>query len=223
MLQNRNQPNAQQEAGAPAGGNGENNGEAAERTIRITGGSIGRLLGSALVTPYIASFFGNILLSLSHRSRILRIILAVKNDAVPKAYQWEVGLGPKDGGVVGAISRAAHREGLPSPGLWGSLRVVLRLLTFGHRAWIESDPVWWRNGLGLGLFIVVRFTIASERRSVLTLSQLKDIVKLIHLRLSKQELESRHLKDRDFSGIDPKELDLVHPWPAAGANIAVAN
>ncbi|KAI0028733.1 hypothetical protein K488DRAFT_57871 [Vararia minispora EC-137] len=199
------QPDVQQERDREQRLDGENNGEAAERTIRITGASLGRLLGGALVMPYIASAFGNALLGLSRRSHILRTILAVKESAPRTAYQWEMGFTPKDGGLVGAIERAARREGLPAPGIGGTLRILLRLLTFGHRAWIESDPVWWRNTLGLGLFIV-----------------LKDVIKVVHLWLAKQELESRHLKNRDFAGIDPKELDLVHPWPSVGSNISVA-
>ncbi|KIK69418.1 hypothetical protein GYMLUDRAFT_35480 [Collybiopsis luxurians FD-317 M1] len=60
----------------------------------------------------------------------------------------------------------------------------------------RMDPVWVRNTVGLGLFILV-----------------KDCVHLFHLWLTKRELGSRRLKNRDFAGVDLKELDLIHPVP----------
>lgn len=41
--------------------------------------------------------------------------------------------------------------------------------------------------------------------------QAKDAVKLLHLWLAKQELETRHVKNRSFEGVDARELDLIHP------------
>lgn len=39
--------------------------------------------------------------------------------------------------------------------------------------------------------------------------QVKDAIELLHLWLATRELESRHVKDRNFAGIDIRELDLV--------------
>ena len=39
--------------------------------------------------------------------------------------------------------------------------------------------------------------------------QVKDCVQLLHLWLAKRELESRRVKDRDFTGVDIRELDLL--------------
>lgn len=39
--------------------------------------------------------------------------------------------------------------------------------------------------------------------------QVKDCVQLLHLWLTKRELESRQVKDRDFKGVDIRELDLL--------------
>jgi len=64
----------------------------------------------------------------------------------------------------------------------------------GTYAWAECDPVWWRNTLGLGLF-----TIA------------KDCIHILHLYLTKRELESRRVKTRTFEGVDVRELDLIDP------------
>ncbi|KAJ3931143.1 MAG: hypothetical protein NXY57DRAFT_1008733 [Lentinula lateritia] len=58
----------------------------------------------------------------------------------------------------------------------------------------EMDPVWIRNSIGLGIFIVM-----------------KDCLHLFHLWLTKRELASRRLKNRDFAGVDLNELDLIHP------------
>lgn len=43
--------------------------------------------------------------------------------------------------------------------------------------------------------------------------QAKDCLQLLHLWLAKRELESRHVKNRDFSGVDIRELDLVPSFP----------
>ncbi|VDB94033.1 unnamed protein product [Peniophora sp. CBMAI 1063] len=189
----------------PQPGLGEEEGEAAARIVRVTGASLGRVLGGALALPTIARLAGALLLRLSHYSPILSRILAARPDAstVATVYEWDFGT-TNSGGVIGAIQRAARKEGLKF-GAGGALMVFGRMLAFGHRAWMDGDPVWWRNALGLGLFVVA-----------------KDALRLLHLRLAALELASRRLKDRDFAGIDPAELDLVRPWPVQGRGIGVA-
>jgi hypothetical protein len=39
--------------------------------------------------------------------------------------------------------------------------------------------------------------------------QVKDAIHILHLWLKKRELESRRVRDRDFSGVDIRELDLL--------------
>jgi len=70
--------------------------------------------------------------------------------------------------------------------------LVLRGLLATSQEWATSDPVWWRNTLGLGIFLVV-----------------KDGLKLLHLWLAKRELEERHIKNKSFAGIDLTGLELV--------------
>lgn len=41
--------------------------------------------------------------------------------------------------------------------------------------------------------------------------QAKDCIQLLHLWLAKRELETRRVKDRDFTGVDVRELDLLVP------------
>ena len=44
------------------------------------------------------------------------------------------------------------------------------------------------------------------------LGQAKDCLQLLHLWLTKRELETRRVKNRDFSGVDVNELDLIPTW-----------
>ncbi|KAF9017693.1 hypothetical protein BDZ89DRAFT_1165621 [Hymenopellis radicata] len=61
--------------------------------------------------------------------------------------------------------------------------------------WSEAvDPVWLRNTLGLGLFCITR-----------------DCVHAYHVRLKKNEIKSRRIRSRNFEGLDPRVLDLIHP------------
>jgi len=69
---------------------------------------------------------------------------------------------------------------------------VLRGFLATSHEWATSDPVWWRNALGLGMFIMM-----------------KDGLKMLHLWLAKRELADRHIKNKSFAGIDLTELDLV--------------
>lgn len=40
--------------------------------------------------------------------------------------------------------------------------------------------------------------------------QAKDCLNLLHVYLTKREIESRRIKSRSFAGIDLKELDLIY-------------
>ncbi|KAJ6594471.1 hypothetical protein B0H19DRAFT_1095659 [Mycena capillaripes] len=60
--------------------------------------------------------------------------------------------------------------------------------------WGDVDPVWWRNSLGYGIFVLA-----------------KDCFELYRLWLQKQEVESRTIQSRDFAGVDIAALDLISP------------
>ncbi|KAF7376592.1 hypothetical protein MSAN_00075700 [Mycena sanguinolenta] len=68
------------------------------------------------------------------------------------------------------------------------------LLLGGSWIWADVDPVWWRNSLGYGIFVLA-----------------KDCFELYRLWLQKKEVQSRTIKSRDFAGVDIRELDLVAP------------
>ncbi|KAH7911263.1 hypothetical protein BJ138DRAFT_1085948 [Hygrophoropsis aurantiaca] len=161
---------------------------AAENTIRVSGTSLGRLIGGALIIPRISSLMGSFLLRMSKHSYILRRLLAVRPPlpfgmvppALPPWYDektWRAMSSAKRLGVVGVMG--------------------LNVMWKGTYAWAECDPVWWRNSLGLGLFTVA-----------------KDCLHLLHLWLTKRELESRRVKNRSFEGVDIRELDLINPASA---------
>lgn len=155
-------------------------GVAAERTIRLTGGSIGRAIGGALILPRVSGWMGSLLLRLSAYFPILSKILAARpplsktlpiwSPSLPRAYPWHSG-------------DKLHE-----------MKLMFKTLWQGSRVWTESDPVWWRNLLGLGIFVVA-----------------KDAIKLLHLWYAKQEVESRRVKNRSFEGVDIKNLDLINP------------
>ena len=137
-------------------------GVAAERTIRLTGGSIGRAIGGALILPRVSGWMGSLLLRLSAYFPILSKILAARpplsktlpiwSPSLPRVYPWHSG-------------DKLHE-----------MKLMFKTLWQGSRVWTESDPVWyayehdqstfhsaanvgwffrWRNLLGLGIFVVV--------------------------------------------------------------------
>ena len=71
----------------------------------------------------------------------------------------------------------------------------------------------WRNGVGFALFVVVspHLHITSKFSRLMHPLQAKDCIQLLHLWLAKRELETRRVKDRDFAGVDVRELDLLVP------------
>ncbi|KAF8900444.1 hypothetical protein CPB84DRAFT_1680513, partial [Gymnopilus junonius] len=161
--------------------------EAAEQLIEINAASLGRRVGGALLIPAISSMMGELLYRLSRHSRILRVFLGIRGQrlggsgsVLDSAAFWAV-LARED--VEGYGAMAAFYDGTEGrvDGVPG-----------GSRTWMDAEPVWWRNCVGFGLFVAA-----------------KDCLQLLHLWLAKRELESRKVKDRDFAGVDIRELDLL--------------
>ncbi|KAF6750306.1 hypothetical protein DFP72DRAFT_910711 [Ephemerocybe angulata] len=152
-----------------------------ERVLQVNASTVGRKVAGALLTPAIASWMGTLLLRFSRHSVLLREFLAIRRPIGRVWYPPPVDVMNKDMHTLSAFKQMTVGFQMIARGLWGSSRTFL-----------ESDPVWWRNTVGLGLFIVV-----------------KDAVQLFHLWLTKRELESRKVKNRDFTGVDFRELDLI--------------
>lgn len=72
----------------------------------------------------------------------------------------------------------------------------------------------WRNSVGLGIFIVVRTIYLGKLHSIVdTMIQVKDCFSLLHLYLTKREIQTRRVKNKSFNGIDIRELDLIPSPP----------
>lgn len=103
----------------------------AERTIRVTGASLGRFIGGALMIPAISNWMGAILFRLSKYSPILRRILAVKppRASAPEALSmWFEG---KDWGKYGHLKQIGM-----------GLKYAIEVVCGGTSAFAECDPVW---------------------------------------------------------------------------------
>ncbi|KAF8999834.1 hypothetical protein BDQ17DRAFT_1360486 [Cyathus striatus] len=162
---------------------------AAQQLIQADAASLGRRIGGALILPTVSSFMGSLLFRLAKHSHLLRRFLGIRPHATTGSLLSQILSTP-----------IPNKEEWERMGVLRSLGEGLRLAGYafwnGSRVWTEVDPVWWRNSVGLGLFFVA-----------------KDCIQLIHLYLAKRELESRKVKNRDFLGVDIKELDLVPSFP----------
>lgn len=176
----------------------------AERTVRVTNASLGRAIGGALALPMIASCMGSLLKQLSRISPTLRTFLALRP---PLTGQRRVSLlGPWLDSQGFAQMHWLKKVGM-------GLHVALNIVCGGTRVWYEADPVWWRNSVGLGLFMVVS-NLAWIGRAACSRHcafQAKDCAEMLHLYLAKREFETRRIKNRPFEGVDLSQLDLIHP------------
>ncbi|KAH8112084.1 hypothetical protein DFH11DRAFT_1728903 [Phellopilus nigrolimitatus] len=178
--------------------NGEN-GDRARLRLRLTGAAFGSLVGGALLIPPIASFMGSVLLRLALPSAAFAHQRVNMNSHMFSPYSPRGLLcrflairPPRAGRLLSVSEMYSMPAGLNAQEkMQVSLALVARVLLVGTPAWTESDPVWWRNTVGLGIFCVA-----------------KDLLDLWYLYLSQREIRTRRLKDRDFDGIDTSELDL---------------
>jgi hypothetical protein len=125
------QPQPQEQNVAPAG----DAAAAAQQTIRVSGGSLGRLIGGALMIPVVSNWMGSILLRLSKRSLLLRRILAVRpplSSMTPLPPFLRFSLASNiDLHETSGVRQIASAIRLAISAIWG-----------GNRIWAECDPVW---------------------------------------------------------------------------------
>lgn len=126
---------------------------AAENTIRVSGTSLGRLIGGALIIPRISSLMGSLLLWLSKRSVLLRKFLAVRPPLRASGRVGPFGLtsgtGAPLGLGLGSVLSPRAVFGAKALGEMGLLRKLgmagmlgLSVAWRGTYAWAECDPVW---------------------------------------------------------------------------------
>ena len=142
--------------------------EAAEQQIEVNTTSLGRQIGGALLIPAISSWMGTLLFRLSRHSHLLRRLLGIKPWAFSHPNQssrwYQKGIESFPEGLL-------LFPGPPPYGPWSyssldglntwqkyalTVKLAVNAALGGTRTWTESDPVWWRNSIGLGLFVVVR-------------------------------------------------------------------
>ncbi|KAH9893983.1 hypothetical protein C8Q73DRAFT_759979 [Cubamyces lactineus] len=164
---------------------------AAERTLHVSTASLGRFIGGALLVPTISKHMGALLYRLSQHSTLLRAFLAIRDRPAapaPSPMRFNLFQPLSNGqGTLGQVGRG--------------LAAGFNILCGGTPTWNTLDPVWWRNAVGLGIFV---FT--------------KDCIRLLHLWLTKRELQSRRVKSRPFTGVDIRELDLIQTSDAQTAS-----
>ncbi|KAJ6463500.1 hypothetical protein C8R45DRAFT_521685 [Mycena sanguinolenta] len=177
---------------AAGNANRNNGGDAAanpeERVVALDMRRAGSIIGGALLVPLISSIMGSLLHRLSKNFELLKRVLAVRP-------AWKGFLPPPPLRRYTA-KEIWRRASAAEEDAGRTFKFVLRAVWGDIRKLDECDPVWWRNSLGLGIFVVA-----------------KDFLQLLHLWLSKRELATRRVKSRDFSGVDPRELDLLPMAP----------
>ena len=123
------------DGGAPAGGENEPGAQdpaaVAEQTVRVTGTSLGRFIGGALMIPKISNWMGTVLFSLSRHSLLLRKFLGVRPPLRFGADSAQILFG--NGGW--------QRQGLVHQ-LGANLRAMLNIICGGTKVWVDADPVW---------------------------------------------------------------------------------
>lgn len=105
----------------------------AEQTVRVTGTSLGRFIGGALMIPKISNWMGSVLLSLSQRSTWLRKFLGVR-PPLRFGRDW-AGAGPLVGDIDWRRGSVLHQLGT-------NLRTLIGVLCGGTKVWVDADPVW---------------------------------------------------------------------------------
>lgn len=105
----------------------------AEHTIRVSGASLGRLIGGALILPEISNFMGSLLFRLSKHSLLLRRILAIKPPlkGPPPPPLGPYSLDQKYWNGISFVKKVGVMFRLVLGAAWG-----------GTRTWVECDPVW---------------------------------------------------------------------------------
>jgi hypothetical protein len=133
------QPEAQAQAQAQNAEPGVDAAAAAEHTIRVSGASIGRLIGGALIIPAVSNRMGALLFHLSSRSPLLRHILAIRpplsrpppmTPPLLWRYSWM------------AHDAKALKEQNTLMRIAIGLKFAFGAMWSGTRLWAECDPVW---------------------------------------------------------------------------------
>ncbi|KAF5354369.1 hypothetical protein D9758_010771 [Tetrapyrgos nigripes] len=155
-------------------------------TIRTS--RIGLRLAYPLLIPVIARVMGDLLLKFAtdarvREFRIMQVFRGFLGVRTPAHVGLGLGLGTGTG--TGGVGLSTDP----------TFNAMLKVLWGGGQAWqaFNRDPVWWRNLLGYGVWVVA-----------------KDVVTLLHLYTLRKEFESRRVKNnnslRGFNGFERVEI-----------------
>lgn len=136
--------------------------------------------GNAFLTPFYANGMGWALGETARHVQWLKTALAIRPPLNPAAAIPAPLLTPLDFWKSGAMKDKS------------TVTTFFRVFWGGTGLWASADPVWFRNIVGLGMFIVA-----------------KDALYALHLRYALREIKSRKIISRDFAGIDRSTLDLI--------------
>ncbi len=126
-------------------------GAIALRAIRVTGASLGRLIGGALLMPSIARMMGSMLLHISHVVPLLRTIIAPLPPPLPLLPSPPSGpistlirlIRGAPAAGVGAVQVGYQGYGRRWLGGSGLGAAVLRGLFATSQEWARNDPIWY--------------------------------------------------------------------------------
>ncbi|KAL1734803.1 hypothetical protein EV714DRAFT_201789 [Schizophyllum commune] len=146
-------------------------------------------LGHSLLTPFYANGMGWLLGEAARHASWLKAGLGIKPALDPFAVVPAPVLTPLDFWKTAGdswMTGAGRGEDV------SSVTAFFRAFWGGTGLWASTDPVWFRNILGLGIFMVA-----------------KDALYALHLRYALRELRSRKIISRDFGNVDRSTLDLI--------------
>jgi hypothetical protein len=125
--------------------NGEDAGEGGiQQTIYVTPQSLGRLCLGALSTPFIASLMGKLLAKIADRSIWLQRLLGMHLKPVAKSFGLPTSSRSKTPLANLFSSGSSQRE------------FALEEERVLYSTYDDLDPVWFRNAIGAGIFIVAK-------------------------------------------------------------------
>ena len=169
-------------------GTGDGEEHTHQQTIYVTPQSVGRLCLGALSTPLIANIMGKLLAKLAGWSFWLRRLLGMQIKPAVKSFGLSMAAFDHPSSSRSPLARLLSSG---STHLEDTVEEERMLFT----TYDDLDPVWFRNALGAGLFIVAKDALQLSFR---------------YLRLNHARQGSRRTKimDRPFEGTMVDELDL---------------
>ncbi|KAG8902542.1 hypothetical protein FRC00_003430 [Tulasnella sp. 408] len=153
---------------------------------------IARTFVGNLMLPPLSALLGEVLARISDHSSVLRSFLGVR----------AVNLFMDTAGLAGLNLDGAF---IPA-GLASMMKIGLGVR---RKTYADFDPVWWRNAIGLSLFIVARDALSLWRKyltGMFSLALSSDIS--LNLRLVNND-KKRCIANQPFVNVDYDELDLI--------------